>query len=231
MFFKRKIVLYLPLINNRDRESHKLIFMPVKLRLQRHGKKGKPFYWIVAADTRAKRDGKYLEKLGTYNPNLNPAKIELNIDSAVKWLENGAQPTDTTRAILSNEGVLLKKHLAGGVKKGALTEEEAEKKFQEWLTEKKAKTDAKKSNLQKEKDAQEAKALAAEKAANEARIAAALPKIEDEASEVAEETAKVTEETAEAAEETAEAAEVAAEVTEETAEAAEETAKETAEEE
>ena len=203
MFFKRKIVLYLPLINNRDRESHKLIFMPVKLRLQRHGKKGKPFYWIVAADTRAKRDGKYLEKLGTYNPNLNPAKIELNIDSAVKWLENGAQPTDTTRAILSNEGVLLKKHLAGGVKKGALTEEEAEKKFQEWLTEKKAKTDAKKSNLQKEKDAQEAKALAAEKAANEARIAAALPKIEDEASEVAEETAKVTEETAEAAEETA----------------------------
>ena len=211
MFFKRKIVLYLPLINNRDRESHKLIFMPVKLRLQRHGKKGKPFYWIVAADTRAKRDGKFLEKLGTYNPNLNPAKIELNIDSTVKWLENGAQPTDTTRAILSNEGVLLKKHLAGGVKKGALTEEEAEKKFQEWLTEKKAKTDAKKSNLQKEKDAQEAKALAAEKAANEARIAAALPKIEDEASEVAEETAKVTEETAEAAEETAEAAEETAE--------------------
>ena len=200
MFFKRKIVLYLPLINNRDRESHKLIFMPVKLRLQRHGKKGKPFYWIVAADTRAKRDGKFLEKLGTYNPNLNPAKIELNIDSTVKWLENGAQPTDTTRAILSNEGVLLKKHLAGGVKKGALTEEEAEKKFQEWLTEKKAKTDAKKSNLQKEKDAQEAKALAAEKAANEARIAAALPKIEDEASEAAE----VAEETAEVAEETAE---------------------------
>ena len=220
MFFKRKIVLYLPLINNRDRESHKLIFMPVKLRLQRHGKKGKPFYWIVAADTRAKRDGRYLEKLGTYNPNLNPAKIELNIDSAVKWLENGAQPTDTTRTILSNEGVLLKKHLAGGVKKGALTEEEAEKKFQEWLTEKKAKTDAKKSNLQKEKDAQEAKALAAEKAANEARIAAALPKIEDEASEVAEETAEAAEETAE----------VAAEVTEETAEAAE-AAEETAEEE
>ena len=195
MFFKRKIVLYLPLINNRDRESHKLIFMPVKLRLQRHGKKGKPFYWIVAADTRAKRDGRFLEKLGTYNPNLNPAIIELNIDSAVKWLENGAQPTDTTRAILSNEGVLLKKHLSGGVKKGALTEQEAEKKFQDWLTEKKAKTDAKKSNLQKEKDAQEAKALAAEKAANEARIAAALPKTEDEASEVAEESAEVTEET------------------------------------
>ena len=227
MFFKRKIVLYLPLINNRDRESHKLIFMPVKLRLQRHGKKGKPFYWIVAADTRAKRDGRYLEKLGSYNPNLNPAKIELNIDSAVKWLENGAQPTDTTRAILSNQGVLLKKHLSGGVKKGALTEEEAEKKFQEWLTEKKAKTDAKKSNLQKEKDAQEAKALAAEKAANEARIAAALPKAEEtaeateETAEVAEEnteeTAEETEETSEATEETSEAAE-AAEETEETSE-------------
>ena len=212
MFFKRKIVLYLPLINNRDRESHKLIFMPVKLRLQRHGKKGKPFYWIVAADTRAKRDGRFLEKLGTYNPNLNPAIIELNIDSAVKWLENGAQPTDTTRTILSNEGVLLKKHLAGGVKKGALTEEEAEKKFQEWLTEKKAKTDAKKSNLQKEKDAQEAKALAAEKAANEARIAAALSKAEDEASEVTEETAEV----AEVAEENTE--EATEEATEETAE-------------
>ena len=239
MFFKRKIVLYLPLINNRDRESHKLIFMPVKLRLQRHGKKGKPFYWIVAADTRAKRDGRFLEKLGTYNPNLNPAIIELNIDSAVKWLENGAQPTDTTRTILSNEGVLLKKHLAGGVKKGALTEEEAEKKFQEWLTEKKAKTDAKKSNLQKEKDAQEAKALAAEKAANEARIAAALSKAEDEASEVTEETAEVAEETAEVAEEnTEEATEetTAEEATEETAEeateeATEETAEETAEEE
>ena len=227
MFFKRKIVLYLPLINNRDRESHKLIFMPVKLRLQRHGKKGKPFYWIVAADTRAKRDGRFLEKLGTYNPNLNPAIIELNIDSAVKWLENGAQPTDTTRTILSNEGVLLKKHLAGGVKKGALTEEEAEKKFQEWLTEKKAKTDAKKSNLQKEKDAQEAKALAAEKAANEARIAAGLSKAEDKASEVTEEIAEVAEVTAEVAEENTE--EATEEASEETT--AEEATEETAEEE
>ena len=229
MFFKRKIVLYLPLINNRDRESHKLIFMPVKLRLQRHGKKGKPFYWIVAADTRAKRDGRYLEKLGSYNPNLNPAKIELNIDSAVKWLENGAQPTDTTRAILSNQGVLLKKHLSGGVKKGALTEEEAEKKFQEWLTEKKAKTDAKKSNLQKEKDAQEAKALAAEKAANEARIAAALPKAEETTEATEENTEVAAEETAEATEATEENTEVAAEKTAEVAEVAEETAEETEE--
>ena len=173
MFLKRKIIVYLPHINNRDRVSHKLIYMPVKLRLQRHGKKGKPFYWIVAADTRAKRDGKFLEKLGSYNPNFNPAEIELNVDSALKWLEKGAQPTDTTRAILSNEGVFLKKHLAGGVKKGALTDEEAEKKYQDWITEKKAKIDAKKSGLKKEKDAIEAKALAAEKAANKARIAAA----------------------------------------------------------
>ena len=163
----------MPLINNRGRVPHKLIFMPVKLRLQRHGKKGKPFYWIVAADTRSKRDGRFLEKLGTYNPNSNPAQIELNVQSAVQWLQNGAQPTDTARAILSHQGVLLKKHLAVGVSKGALTEEQAEEKFQAWTAEKQAKIEAKKSDIQKAKDAQQAKALAAEKAANEARIAAA----------------------------------------------------------
>jgi small subunit ribosomal protein S16 len=150
-------------------------FMPVKLRLQRHGKKGKPFYWIVAADTRSKRDGRFLEKLGSYNPNVNPAQIEINVDSAVRWLQNGAQPTDTTRAILSHEGVLLKKHLAGGVKKGAFTEDQAEEKFQAWVTEKLSKTDSKKSVIQKAKEAEAAKALAAEKAANDARIAAAVP--------------------------------------------------------
>ena len=176
----------MPLINNRGREPHKLIFMPVKLRLQRHGKKGKPFYWIVAADSRAKRDGRFLEKLGTYNPNTNPAQIEINVDSAVQWLENGAQPTDTTRAILSHEGVLLKKHLAGGVKKGALTEEQAEEKFQSWIAEKQAKVEAKKSNLQKAKEAQAAKAFEAEKAANEARIAAAAPEVEEVTEDVAE---------------------------------------------
>ena len=160
--------------------------MPVKLRLQRHGKKGKPFYWIVAADSRAKRDGRFLEKLGTYNPNSNPAQIEINVDSAVQWLENGAQPTDTTRAILSHEGVLLKKHLAGGVKKGALTEEQAEEKFQSWIAEKQAKVEAKKSNLQKAKDAQAAKAFEAEKAANEARIAAAATAVEEVTEDVAE---------------------------------------------
>ena len=104
--------------------------MPVKLRLQRHGKKGKPFYWIVAADARSKRDGKFLEKLGIYNPNVNPAVIDLDVDGAVKWLQNGAQPTDTARAILSYKGAMLKNHLAGGVRKGALTEEDANKNLQ-----------------------------------------------------------------------------------------------------
>ncbi|WP_289022606.1 30S ribosomal protein S16 [uncultured Salegentibacter sp.] len=147
--------------------------MPVKLRLQRHGKKGKPFYWIVAADARAKRDGKFLDKIGIYNPNTNPATIELDVDSAVKWLENGAQPTDTARAILSYKGALLKKHLAGGVKKGALTEEEAEKKFEAWLEEKEAKIAAKKDNLTKEEQEARKKALAAEKEVSDKREAEA----------------------------------------------------------
>ena len=110
--------------------------MPVKIRLQRHGKKGKPFYWIVAADARANRDGRFLEKLGIYNPNTNPATIDINLDHSVKWLENGAQPTETARRILSYKGVLLKHHLNGGVRKGALTEEQAEKKFQAWVDQK-----------------------------------------------------------------------------------------------
>ena len=168
--------------------------MPVKLRLQRHGKKGKPFYWIVAADTRSKRDGRFLEKLGTYNPNSNPAQIELNVQSAVQWLQNGAQPTDTARAILSHQGVLLKKHLAVGVSKGALTEEEAEEKFQAWTAEKQAKIEAKKSEIQKAKDNQQAKAMAAEKAANEARIAAAAIKEEESAEADNAQTAEVSEE-------------------------------------
>ena len=184
----------MPLINNRGRVPHKLIFMPVKLRLQRHGKKGKPFYWIVAADTRSKRDGRFLEKLGTYNPNSNPAQIELNVQSAVQGLQNGAQPTDTARAILSHQGVLLKKHLAVGVSKGALTEEEAEEKFQAWTAEKQAKIEAKKSEIQKAKDNQQAKAMAAEKAANEARIAAAAIKEEESAEADNAQTAEVSEE-------------------------------------
>ena len=205
--------------------------MPVKIRLQRHGKKGKPFYWIVAADARSKRDGKYLEKLGTYNPNFNPAQIELDIDGTVKWLQNGAQPTDTAKSILSYRGAMLKNHLIGGVRKGALTEEQAEAKFQAWLDEKNAKIDAKKSDLVKAKEAEAAKQLEAEKATNEARIAAAAPVVEEAAEEVvAEEAAPVVEEATEevVAEETAPVAEEATEevVVEETAPVAEEATEE-----
>ena len=146
--------------------------MSVKIRLQRHGKKGKPFYWIVAADSRSKRDGKYLEKLGTYNPNTNPAIIEIDVDSSVKWLQNGAQPTKTARNILSYKGIMLKYHLLGGVAKGAFDEEEAEKRFNAWLEEKAQRIEKKKSELEKLKEEQKAKALENEKIANEARIKA-----------------------------------------------------------
>ena len=147
--------------------------MPVKIRLQRHGKKGKPFYWVVAADSRSKRDGKFLEKLGTYNPNTNPATIDLNLESAVQWLHNGAQPTDTARAILSYKGALLKHHLDGGVAKGALTQEQADEKLAKWLEEKSAKIEGKEKGLSDAKADARAKALEAEKKVNEDRIAAA----------------------------------------------------------
>ena len=143
--------------------------MPVKIRLQRHGKKGKPFYWIVAANSRSKRDGKFLEKLGTYNPISNPAQIELDVDAAVQWLKNGAQPTDTARRILSYKGVLLKHHLLGGVAKGALTKEQAEAKFNAWVEAKNNKVSSKEERLAKEKAAAKAKALDAEKETNEKR--------------------------------------------------------------
>ena len=166
--------------------------MPVKIRLQRHGKKGKPFYWIIAADARAPRDGKYLDKIGIYNPNTNPATIELDVDGAVKWLQNGAQPTDTARAILSYKGVLMKNHLVGGVRKGALTEEQAEEKFQSWLEEKEGKVSAKKEDLSKEQEAAKQKALEAEKEANAKREAAAKEAADAEAA--AQEAAAKTEE-------------------------------------
>ena len=171
--------------------------MSVKIRLQRHGKKGKPFYWIVAADARAKRDGKYLEKIGTYNPNVNPAVIDLNIDKAVEWLQNGAQPTDTAKNILSYKGAMLKNHLVGGIRKGALTQEQADAKFAAWLEDKAAKVSDKEAGLSKAQSDAKAVALAAEKAVNEARIEAAKPVVE----EVVEPVAKV-EEAAEAAPET-----------------------------
>lgn len=192
--------------------------MPVKIRLQRHGKKGKPFYWIVAADARSKRDGKFLEKLGTYNPNTNPATIDLNLDNAVQWLHNGAQPTDTARAILSYKGALLKHHLDGGVRKGALTQEQADAKLAAWLEEKSGKVASKETNLAKAQADAKAKALKAEKEANEKRIAA-----QAEAAQAAVATEEVAEEvTEEVVEETTEAV-----ATEETVEVvAEETATE-----
>ena len=178
--------------------------MSVKIRLQRHGKKGKPFYWVVAADARSKRDGKFLEKIGTYNPNTNPATIDLNLDSAVKWLHNGAQPTDTARAILSYKGALLKHHLDGGIRKGALTQEQADEKLAKWLDEKAGKVNAKKDNLSTSKADAKAKALAAEKKVNEDRIAAAkqaeleAAKAEEEAAVVEEEVTEVEASTEEA---------------------------------
>jgi small subunit ribosomal protein S16 len=172
--------------------------MPVRIRLQRHGKKGKPFYWVVAADARAKRDGKFLEKIGTYNPNTNPATIDLNIEKAAQWLHNGAQPTDTARAILSYTGALLKHHLDGGVRKGALTQEQADAKLATWLEEKAGKVDAKKSGLSKAEADAKAKAFKAEQEANAKRIAAQAEaaKVEEVAEEAA---AEVTEEVVEAA--------------------------------
>lgn len=162
--------------------------MPVRIRLQRHGKKGKPFYWVVAADSRAKRDGKYLEKLGIYNPNTNPATIELNVDSSIKWLQNGAQPSDTAKRILSYKGVLLKHHLLGGVRKGALTEEQVEEKFNAWLEEKSKSIGSKVEGLAKADADAKAKALQAEKEVNEKRAAVAV-----EAEAPAEEAAAVEE--------------------------------------
>ncbi len=159
--------------------------MPVKIRLQRHGKKGKPFYWIVAADARSKRDGKFLEKLGIYNPNTNPATIELDVDGAVKWLGNGAQPSDTAKRLLSYKGALLKHHLLGGLRKGALTDEQVEEKFNAWVAEKDAAIAAKISGLTKEQEAEKSKAMAAEKAVNEKRVADAQALEAEAAAEVA----------------------------------------------
>ena len=159
--------------------------MSVRIRLQRHGKKGKPFYWIVAADQRSKRDGKYLEKLGTYNPNFNPPLVELNIDATVKWIQFGAQPSDTAKSIISKEGALLKNHLLNGVKKGALTDEEADKKFEDWVNEKNKKSEDKLSQIQKELSEKKKKELALEKEASEKRKLAAIAAAEEAAAEEA----------------------------------------------
>ena len=183
--------------------------MSVKIRLQRHGKKGKPFYWVVAADARSKRDGKYLEKIGTYNPNTNPATIDLDLDSAVKWLHNGAQPTETAKAILSYKGALLKHHLEGGIRKGALTQEQADAKLAAWLEAKSGKVDSKKEGLTKAQADAKAKAFKAEQDVNAKRLAAAA---QAEADAIAAATPAVEEEVVAEVEATPEVEAVAEEV-------------------
>jgi small subunit ribosomal protein S16 len=198
--------------------------MPTKIRLQRHGRKGRPFYHIVIADGRAPRDGRFIEKIGTYNPLTKPADIDLDFDRALHWLQTGAQPTDTVRAIFSYKGILYKFHLLKGVKKGALTQEQAEEKFSAWLEEKETKIRTKvkeqellqKEQLKKikEEESKLNEARAAELAKKQAKEAAKeaakhAPAVEAEAEAVAEE---VTEEV----QETTPEAEVAVETVEET---------------
>jgi len=185
--------------------------MATKIRLQRFGKKGKPFYHLVVADSRAPRDGKFIERIGSYNPNTNPATIDLNFDKALSWVNQGAQPTDTCRAILSYKGVLYKKHLEGGVKKGALTQEQADEKFAAWLTSKDAQIIGKKDSLTQTKEQVKKAALVAEAKRKEDKAAAIEAKYAApaEVEEVAVVEAPVAEET----ENTEETTEVAAEET------------------
>ena len=145
--------------------------MAVKIRLARKGRKKVAFYHIVVADSRSPRDGRYIEKIGSYNPVTNPATIELDFDKALGWLQNGALPTDTCRAILSYKGVLMKKHLMEGVKKGAFDEAEANRRFDEWMKQNEVKIEAKKSGLEKSKDEDLDKRLKEEKKVNDVRAA------------------------------------------------------------
>lgn len=187
--------------------------MSTKIRLARHGRKGSPFYHVVIADSRAPRDGKYIEKVGTYNPNTNPATIDLNFDRALYWLQCGAQPTDTAKRILSYKGVMLKKHLLEGVKKGAFDAAAAEAKFEAWVKEKDAKVQAKITKLAQEGDAAAKARLEAEakvRAAKEEIVAKKKAELEAAAA------AKKAEEEAAAAPAVAEEEEVAAEPAAET---------------
>ena len=204
--------------------------MPAKIRLQRHGRKRFAFYHIVVADGRAPRDGRFIERIGSYNPNTNPATIDLDFEKALDWLTKGAQPTDTVKAILSYKGVLYKKHLMGGVAKGAFNEEEAERRFDAWSADKEAKIQAKKDRLSKDVETSKSKALEAEAKVNaeraeaiakrnaelaaEAKAAKAAAKAAEAPEEVAAEEPPVVEEPA--AEEAATETPAAAEKTEET---------------
>lgn len=147
--------------------------MPTRIRLQRKGKKGQPYYHLVVADSRAPRDGKYIERIGAYDPNQNPAFIELNRDKALDWLQKGAQPSDTCRAILSYTGIVYRNHLLNGVKKGAFSQEEADRRFDGWMNEKNAKVEAKRTKL-----------AAGKESAAKDRIAAELKKSEDMAAKL-----------------------------------------------
>jgi small subunit ribosomal protein S16 len=176
--------------------------MATKIRLQRHGRKGYAFYQLVVADSRAPRDGKFIERIGSYNPNTNPATIDLNSDRALYWLQVGAQPTDTARTILSREGVCLKKHLLEGVKKGAFDEAAAEEKFQAWQTSKKQSLQAVKDQDREADKAAKKARLDAEKESNKAKAEAVAQKKAALAAKAA--AAAATEETAVPASETAE---------------------------
>jgi len=198
--------------------------MATRIRLQRHGKKGKPFYHIVAADQRSKRDGRYIERIGSYNPNVNPAVIDLDFDRAVYWLGVGAQPSDTAKAILSYKGAVYKNHLLKGVAKGALTEDQADKKFNAWLADKEGKIQAKKDNLSKAADKEKSERLATEKAISDERAklyAAAEAELASEAAAATEAAAAAI-----AAEEAPAAEEASAEAPTEEAPAAEEASSE-----
>lgn len=159
--------------------------MAVKIRLARKGRKKLAFYHIVVADSRSPRDGRYIEKIGSYNPVTNPATIELNFEKALGWLQNGALPTETCRAILSYKGVLMKKHLLDGVKKGAFDEAEAVRRFDEWIKQNEAKIEAKKAGLEKSQDDELGKRLKEEKRINEARAAKLAKKTADLAAKAA----------------------------------------------
>ncbi|MCR9250924.1 MAG: 30S ribosomal protein S16 [bacterium] len=184
--------------------------MAVKIRLARRGRKKLAMYDVVVADARAPRDGRFIEKLGTYNPNTNPASIDIDADKAFDWVMKGAQPTDTARAILSYKGVMLKKHLQVGVNKGAITQEQADEKFQAWLDGKESQIQGKVDSLAKDKAAKAKAKLEAEAKVKEARAEAiaAKNKVEEEVAEEATEEA-----TEEAASEEAPAAEAATEET------------------